>query len=171
MTTKNNISGLEEIVCYRRTRGVEVESRRYLKACGFCRKTMLRYEWLVGGTGSSREGVCVWGGGSERGSGWWRWWITHSLQMMCCPAHISMNASLSHYLYIMATTPRRGQASSRLISPLTARRPKEEREARRRRSPANPSPLLNTAAPDRLQNTRCGFLFHTCTDTAGKTYS
>lgn len=47
------------------------------------------------------------------------------LQMMCCPAHITMNASLSHYLYIMATTPRRGQASSRLINSLTAR-PKEK---------------------------------------------
>lgn len=55
-------------------------------------------------------------------------------QMMCCPAHISMNASLSHYLYIMATTPRRGQASSRLISPLTAR-PKEKWEARQSCSP------------------------------------
>lgn len=46
-------------------------------------------------------------------------------QMMCCLAHITMNASLSHYLYIMATTPRRGQASSQLINPLTAR-PKEK---------------------------------------------
>lgn len=46
-------------------------------------------------------------------------------QMMCRPAHITMNASLSHYLYIMATTPLRGQASSRLINPLTAR-PKEK---------------------------------------------
>lgn len=46
-------------------------------------------------------------------------------QMMRCLAHITMNASLSHYLYIMATTPRRGQASSRLINPLTAR-PKEK---------------------------------------------
>lgn len=55
-------------------------------------------------------------------------------QMMCCPAHITMNASLSHYLYIMATTPRRGQASSRLINPLTAR-PKEKWEARQRCSP------------------------------------
>lgn len=52
-------------------------------------------------------------------------------QMMCCPAHITMNASLSHYLYIMATTPRRGQASSRLINPLTAQ-PKEKWEARQR---------------------------------------
>lgn len=52
-------------------------------------------------------------------------------QMMCCPAHITMNASLSHYLYIMATTPRRGQASSRLINPLTAR-PKEKWEASQR---------------------------------------
>lgn len=63
---------------------------------------------------------------------WWRW-ITPP-QMMCCPAHISMNASLSHYLYIMATTPRRGQASSRLISPLTAR-PEEKWEARQSCSP------------------------------------
>lgn len=52
-------------------------------------------------------------------------------QMMCCPAHITMNASLSHFLYIMATTPQRGQASSRLINPLTPQ-PKEKWEARQR---------------------------------------
>lgn len=51
------------------------------------------------------------------------------LQMMCYPAHITMNASLSHYLYIMATTPRRGQASSWLINPLTSQ-PKEKWEAK-----------------------------------------
>lgn len=52
-------------------------------------------------------------------------------QMMRRPAHITMNASLSHYLYIMATTPPRGQASSRLINSLTAR-PKEKWGARQR---------------------------------------
>lgn len=55
-------------------------------------------------------------------------------QMMRRPAHITMNASLSHYLYIMATTPPRGQASSRLINSLTAR-PKEKWGARQHCSP------------------------------------
>lgn len=90
-------------------------------------------EWLVWGLAAAAvSGVEGWGG----------FWASVGMmvvdytqpQMMCCPAHISMNASLSHYLYIMATTPRRGQASSRLISPLTAR-PKEKWEARQRCSP------------------------------------
>lgn len=76
------------------------------------------------GTGSRGGGGRL-GVGRDDGGG------LHSPQMMCCPVHISMNASLSHYLYIMATTPRRGQASSRLISPLTAR-PKEKWEAKQR---------------------------------------
>lgn len=83
-----------------------------------------------GGTSCSSMGSG--GGAFGRWLWWWRW-ITPP-QMMCCPAHISMNASLSHYLYIMATTPRRGQASSRLISPLTAR-PEEKWEARKSCSP------------------------------------
>lgn len=92
------------------------------------------YERLSGsvGTGSSSNRV-------EAGGGVWalvRMMVVDYTQpqMMCCLAHITMNASLSHYLYIMATTPRRGQASSRLINPLTAR-PKEKWEARRRCSP------------------------------------
>lgn len=81
-------------------------------------------------------------------------------QMMCRPAHISMNASLSRCLYIMATTPRRGQASSRLINPLTAR-PEEKRGARRRRSPL--IHRLYLAAPAEhgagLARARRGFVF------------
>lgn len=94
----------------------------YIKKC--ISMTMNVWVTCVGtGSSSSRGGGGCLGVGRDDSGG------LHSLQMMCCSAHISMNASLSHYLYIMATTPRRGQASSRLISPLTAR-PKEKWEAR-----------------------------------------
>lgn len=77
-------------------------------------KAILMWEWGVGGGGQGD--VCRFHTGTDDA------------------AHITMNASLSHYLYIMATTPRRGQASPRLINPLTAQ-PKEKWGARQRRYP------------------------------------
>lgn len=109
------------------------------------------------------RGVEADGGGVVGGGGVWalvRMMLVDYTQpqMMCCPAHITMNASLSHYLYIMATTPRRGQASSRLINPLTAR-PKEKWGARQRCSPLIHRLYLTPQPLDRLQSSLYGLSY------------
>lgn len=128
-------------------------------------------ERLVRGLAAESSMGCV-GGGGRRGGVWalvTMMFVDYTQpQMMCRPAHITMNASLSHYLYIMATTPLRGQASSRLINPLTAR-PKEKWGARQRCSPL--IHRLYLTAPASLQNAPCDFwylLIHGVIQSSGK---
>lgn len=121
---------------------------------------------LIWGLAAAEAAVSGGGSGRGWGGGWGGVWALVRMmlvdytqpQMMCCPAHITMNASLSHYLYIMATTPRRGQASSRLINPLTAR-PKEKWGARQRCSPLIHRLYLTPQPLDRLQSSLYGLSY------------
>lgn len=126
-----------------------------------CMWTCMRDAWSCAGTnvinGERAAAVVGRGGGDCLGVGRDDGCGLHGRRWCAAPAHISMNASLSRYLYIMATTPRRGQASSRLISPLTAR-PKEKWGARQRCSLLIHR-LYLTPLPRIARRTLCGFSY------------